>query len=359
MKISFLFLAVAAFTGKASTDAQSLEESTRNPEMFGGREDGLLSQTQDQKTVICPAATHDLYEGHIHYGPRTRLILKNSATDPVVVSFVERNGTEASAANADISPAHLDPDAFIDPGVTKVFAVHEGHVFHVRDSKTGELLMQHRAGIVPIENRYQRQIPSCPLTTSDEEHEYPSSYRVMKKFPEWNPKPRIDRFKKEIHLDLGFRNTIRSQDGTVCPVNVYFVHKKEFDNQRPPQFYEKLTLHLGNNPLSTAKQELLDSSTKYERTYLGHQFVARLAHDESVVVDQIAITPIQVQDCGLKKATMAVKSMAHSEAIVIPVGMPITQKLTATENNTEWDSLVDQLNTTQGRRGLYFKMYTE
>lgn len=317
---------------------------------------GSMSQTHDQKTVICPVINQDLYEGHVQYGPRTRFVVKNTATKPVVVSFVERNGTEYSAANTMISPAILDPDAFLAPGVTKVFAVQEGHVFHVRDSVTRELLMQHRAGIVPVENRYNREIASCPPSAATEEEDEPDrSFRVMRKFSQWTPL-QVDRFNEEVHVDIGFHNTVKSQDGTSCPVNFYYVRKENFGSTRPPQFMERIALQLGDNHLSTAKDDS-GSSTKYERTYLGHQFVARLAHDENVVVDYLSVGPIKVQDCSLKKKN-TVKSVAHSEAIVIPVGKHT--KLGDGVNQTQWGNVAHLLNTTfEGRRELYFKMYTE
>ncbi|CAB9514450.1 expressed unknown protein [Seminavis robusta] len=323
---------------------------------------GPLSNTQVQKTVICPGTSpQNLYEGHIQFGGRTRFVVKNVASDPVVVAFVDRsNGMEYSAANGDITPARMDPNSFLAPGMTKVFAVNEGHVFHVRDAKTNELLAQHRAGLIPIENKFQQEIGHCPIKDGKKQTFDDGSYRVMRKFPQWRP-ALVEKYSEEIYVDAGFKNTVKSSTGQTCPVNFYFVAKNAGKSKRrKPNYWERLTMHLGgNNKAKGTDGELWDASTKYERTYVGHEFVARLAHDDSVVVDHLSIGPVKIQDCGKKKQRNTVQVASHATAIIVPIGRSNGLDESVV-NQTVADVLANPtMNTTESRRGLYFKMYTE
>lgn len=361
--ISILLLAVAAKAEplvdhpEGDVHDESLYKAL-NPAVFGESHDGALSQTQEQKTVICPEFAQNLYEGHVQYGPQTRFIIKNTASDPVVVTYVHRNGTEYSAANANFFPGTSDPDAMLAPGVSKVFSVHEGHVFHVRDTKTLELLMQHRAGLVPVENKYNREIPFCPDIESITPIEDENAFRTMRKFPQWKPH-QIEEFNEDVELDIGYKNNVRSQSGTPCPVNLFYVQKNDNGLRRPPQFMERFSLLLGGNKMATCQDEDWDAETKYERTFLGHEFVARLAHDDSVVVDYFTVEPIKVQDCGNKKK-VAARTIALANAVVVPIGKQ-TSMGEQDGNQTEWGAeAFQQLNATDSKRGLvYFKMYTE
>lgn len=360
--LSILLLAVAAKAEplvenpEGAVHHESLYDAL-NPAVFGESNDGALSLTHEQKTVICPEVAQNLYEGHVQYGAQTRFILKNTASDPVVVTYVHRNGTEYSAANAHFFPAFRDPDAMLASGVSKVFSVHEGHVFHVRDTETGELLMQHRAGLIPVENKYNRQIPSCPDSESIDPVEDEDGFRTMRKFPQWKPS-QVDQFNEDVELDIGYKNNVRSESGAPCPINLFFVRKDDNGRRRPPQFLERFSLLLGGNKMATCQDEQWDAETKYERTFLGHEFVARLAHDDSVVVDYITVEPIKVQDCANKKK-VAARNIALANAIVIPVGKQ-TGMGEQDGNQTEWGAAAfQQLNSTESKRGLYFKMYTE
>jgi hypothetical protein len=63
-----------------------------------------------------------------------------------------------------------------------------------------------------------------------------------------------------------------------------------------------------------------NSKTKYEGTYIGHNFVFRYAKDERIVVDSVALHPTQVIDCpGLKNQVNAI-SHSVGEAIIVPIG---------------------------------------
>jgi len=338
--------------------------------LYDPRPDFLLSQTQTQKTVECPVgeSTQDLYERHVQYGARTRFILKNSASEPVSVAFVDRNhaGQEVSAANVNIVPASSDPESVLQPGQTKVFGVNEGDVFHVRDIKTGDLLLQHRAGLIPIENRYNQEI-SCPNEKEDDLQNIGQAwpYRKFRKFQQWKP-VKVEPFRVSVDIDVGFHNTVQSSDGThQCGINLYYVQKRDNNPNKKPQYNERFKLHLGANQLVTAYDtDAWDAETKYERTYYGHEFAARLASNDNVVVDYFAIGPIEAKDCpNKKKQRDAVKSAAHASAIVIPVGARNID-LDAIPNGNETDSqryfdAVVNMNTTETRRALYFQMFTE
>lgn len=341
--------------------------------------DRPLVLTRDEKTVICPESAQNLHEGHIQYGMRTRFLVKNTASDPVVVAYVNEDGSEVSAANFKISPPQLDPESVMAPGEIKLFGVQEGHVFHLRDAFSGELLMQHRAGLVPIENRYNHEI-DCPSDTYTESDipEYTEDFRILRKFQQWKPIA-VDTSTQGIEWPVGFHNTIVSKDGAQCPVNLYFVKRQDQNPRRKPNYVERFSAHLGTHQLSTGEEEAPNAAIKYETTYAGHQFAVRLAHDESVVVDYINMAAIQVADCSNKKKTDAtIKSAAHASAVIIPVGAPssvhtdimdrsgnLVEVLVPTEQSNDtkryFHEFVNRYNSTEeSRRGLYFQIqYTE
>jgi hypothetical protein len=270
-------------------------------------------------------------------------VVKNNASESVVIAFVKRDGTEYSAANEGIHPAAMDPDAVLVPSMTYVFGVNEGHVFHVRDLKTGELMAQHRVGLIAVENRYNHNIETCPEVHKDLRPVDDDTYRVMRKFPQWRP-ALIEQYSKEVNVGVGFKNTIQSLDGKTCPINLYYVTKEEFHQNRKPNFVERFTFHLDDNMQVSSSDgnlsdgNLWDASTKYEGSYLGHGFVARLAHDESIVVDHLVVESFKVQDCGRQKQGDAVKLAARATDIVIPVRGESSQSA-AVDKETESSSL--------------------
>ena len=304
----------------------------------------------EQKTVVCPGETaENLYGENVVLGQRTRFVVKNDASEPVIVSFVEQDGTEYSAAHYGITPANLDPDAFLGPGDAKVFGVTEGHVFHVRDSVTGELLLQHRAGIVSINNKFNQELdcsgPEVDVFSQD-------TPRVMRKFPGWQP-AQVEQFDQEVPMDIGFQNKVLSSDGKQCPVNLYFV-KKAQKGHRKPNYMEKFKFHLGANNRLVGDQ-IWDAAMKHEATFLGHEFVVRLATNDNIVVDHFAIAPEKVVDCSNRKKE-AVKSTTQTNAIVIPVGRSEDIDSSLETNQTHLEQFINLYNTTEAGRSLYFKL---
>jgi hypothetical protein len=357
-KIALSFLMLLLSSCKASVSVserqQSSEETTaRTLAGLQGADKAPyldISKIPDQKTIFCPAVPQDLYADRPHYGIRTRFVIKNTASEPVVVAYVDENGAEYSAANYRITPPLADPEAILEPGVTKVFAVNEGHVFHVRDPATGELLMQHRAGLLSIENNYDHEI-ECSAEDEAKTETIDSSPRILRKFQNWKP-ANIEQYTQQVSIHTGFRNTIKSsRDGRQCAVNVYFVKKQSRNPHRKPNYIEKFSFHLGANNFV---MDQWDSMTKHETTFLGHEFAVRLASNDNIVVDYLSVEPIRVHACANKKK-QTVKATAHSGAIVIPVGSR-DSLADAMANQTDYQAFVASHNSTESRRGLYFKM---
>ena len=62
-----------------------------------------------------------------------------------------------------------------------------------------------------------------------------------------------------------------------------------------------------------------NSKTKYEGTYVGHNFVFRYAKDERIVVDSVALHPTRVIDCPGLKNQVNVASVSFGEAVLTPL----------------------------------------
>ena len=88
---------------------------------------------------------------------------------------------------------------------------------------------------------------------------------------------------------------------------------------------------------------------------MGHNFVFRLAKDERIVVDSIALHPTRVIDCpGLKKQVNAA-SVSEGVAIITPVMQRLNNDMTfshmmiknlnatSTMNATEWASAQEEV----------------
>lgn len=83
-----------------------------------------------------------------------------------------------------------------------------------------------------------------------------------------------------------------------CPIDIYFAPTNM--EGEPSMDCEKFTSHLGPiGDFLTAKNQNLDvhnSPLKFENTYNGHSFVARMSHDQSFVA-RIEIDHDIVRDC--------------------------------------------------------------
>jgi hypothetical protein len=66
----------------------------------------------------------------------------------------------------------------------------------------------------------------------------------------------------------------------------------------PKSCHEQFKFHLGTNPYSNNFHWDWDSQTKFEGTYVGHNFVFRLQAKDEIVVDSVTVLPTYVEDCG-------------------------------------------------------------
>lgn len=63
--------------------------------------------------------------------------------------------------------------------------------------------------------------------------------------------------------------------------------------------------------------------TKFEGSYIGHTFVARLASDPNVIIDTYTLQPTRIVDCPNLKQQFAVETKMpakEAEAVVEPQG---------------------------------------
>ena len=135
---------------------------------------GLYPLIPSQKTVVCPLEPVDLSPPTGVIGQDTRWIVENKSSGRVVVIFVDEHGVERSAMNDSIAPPQADPHAVMAPGEYKVVNTFEGHVFYVREllanGMTGNVLLQHRPGVVEFTNRYDKDLDCQRNAVMNEEH---------------------------------------------------------------------------------------------------------------------------------------------------------------------------------------------
>ena len=275
---------------------------------------------------MCPTEPMHLERFHGH---DTKWIVENKASTPVVLAYV-KDGVEYSAMDPSITPPQNDPKAYLQPGKWEAINTFEGHVFYARevrkDGTLGNILLQHRPGLIGFTNRYDKEL-DCDMVPSAVEDPEPVIEKVVPPPPtqrEQPPRRVIERdpnYKRSPAHRLercnivyqGFRNMIPN-----CPLNVYYAGMQE-PSDGPMTCQEKFKFHLG------LKEHDLDdymfsweSRTRFESTMIGHTFTARLANDPSVVVDHFTLQPTQIHDCpGLKQKPIA----QMVETVVNPVGV--------------------------------------
>jgi hypothetical protein len=313
----------------------------------------------NQRTVYCPETVQDLTAPHHTTGYDTVWIVENTASDPVVLSFVNpQDGMEYSAINPKITPPQDDKDAILQPGAWRALYTWEGHVFFARQlvqgsdggassgSKLGPVLMQHRTGLIPIGMKAQDLI--CPSTD-------PEPLVNNTRAPEFARTPPAV-FRRCNTIDLGFRNMAN------CPLNGYFITRMSDDqvetlrdyehvDDTKPVYQEHFKFHLGMNPKSTDFMWNWDSATKFEGTFVGHSFAFRSHADPDVLVETHTLRPTRIPDCPNlknKQQINRVTSMGVAQAIVLPTGMhelPLVNATTSMMSSKAWN-----LNGTAMRR---------
>ncbi|CAB9518807.1 expressed unknown protein [Seminavis robusta] len=343
------------------------KESLNRVSIYHRLNEGGTNTVPSKRTSFCPQVVSPMTNSEAQTGFDTVWLLENTASTPVVVGYMmaQADGTfkEVSAFNNKISPPNHDPQAILATGAWKSLQTYEGHVFHIReinkDGSMGIVLMQHRVGLVGVKNKYGHQL-QCDPNEPDEEPVVEVAPGKTDRDPNYaREAPRAMRPCNT--LDIGFRNEVG------CPLNAYYTGMYSLKGAAKPRgnlrigdysngeghtgksCHEVFKFHLGLHE-KTQQNFMFDwnSKTKYEATYVGHNFVFRLAKDERIVVDSISLHPTRVIDCPGLKNQINVASMAEAEAIISPIGlrnrddMLVSQMMvknlntTETMNATEW-----------------------
>jgi hypothetical protein len=273
----------------------------------------------NQETVICPLQVQSLENPSAISGFDTNWILENTASTPVVVAWVV-NGEEWSPFEPDKKPMD-DPKNILKPGEWVNVPTLQSFVYHVReideDGNPGRVILQHREGLISIGNL--DQLPCAGGNKPDVEPVNPETGERAEQYSRtlsqgnrrYNP------------IDVGFRN----QAG--CPLDVYWANQLIDVPTDGFSCGEKFKFHLGTK---AATQDFLNdwgSATKFEVTFIGHTFVARLASDPNVVVDSYTIQTIKVVDCPNLKQQVSTSSRVHAEAMVAAEGtvLPLEEQV--------------------------------
>ena len=259
---------------------------------YNGLKAGATGATlvPNQQTVYCPRQVQQLGVPNAVRGFDTTWIVENTATTPVELSWVMPDGKEYSPFHPDVSPPQDNPEAILQPDEWKAVPAFESYVYHVRalskDNKPGEILLQHRAGLVPIGNPNS---VACDPSIPDVEPVNPLTAQRKAEFAR-TPTPKVRRCNT---MDVGFRN----QAG--CPLHVYWAGSVTPEDVPASGFTcgEKFKFHLGTKPATQDFMHDWESSTKFEGSFIGHTFIARLASDPSLVVDSYTLMPTKVVDC--------------------------------------------------------------
>lgn len=301
-----------------------------------------VSHIPNQLTVTCPEEPVHLEPAHGH---DTKWVVENKSSGAAVVAFVSKDGKEYSANNPTISPPQADPNAILKPGDWMALETFEGHVFYVRellaDGSTGNILIQHRPGLIGFKNRFQQEEIDCteyhdvkPVVEvkpppKQEKKLIAKPHKVIKTDPKFDRTPE-HRGESCNTIYQGFRNLLPN-----CPLHVYFVGQKVgLDGES--QCVEEFKFHLGLEDTTRDYMNDWHDRTKFETTYMGHMFVARLASNPNILVDTFTVLPTEIHDCpSLKQKPIVTQQIIEAKGIQGSVG-----------NQFNVTNLEDVLNTT-------------
>jgi len=270
------------------------------------KESGLgATLVPNQQTVVCPIKLESLENPSAMRGLDTTWIVENTSIHPVVLSQVI-DGVEWSPFQPKILSPMDDPLATLNPGDWISVPTYESFVYHVREispetGKPGNVVIQHRAGLVPIGNPNQYD---CDANLPDVEPVNPKTAERKVEFGR-TPTPQARPCNT---VDISFRNQVG------CPLHVYWANRLDEIPTEGFSCGEKFKFHLGTKP---APQDFMlnwDSATKFEGSYVGHTFVARLASDPTVVIDSYTVAPTKIIDCPHLK-TQPVASSVDEEVV--------------------------------------------
>jgi hypothetical protein len=278
-----------------------------------------ISHVPDQLTVVCPEQPVHLTPANGH---NTKWIVENKSSRDAVVLFV-KDGVEHSAFGDSITPPQANPKAVLKPGDWMAVETFEGHVFYVRevlaDGSTGNILLQHRPGLIGFTNRFQKDLdcddyedvepivkvyPKAPPKENKVKVE-----PIIKTSPEFERTP--DHRTERCHIVYqGFRNLLPN-----CPLNVHYVGMQEATNG-PMECKEAFKFHLGLKDDTRDYMNDWNSRTKFEATFVGHTFSARLATNPDIVVDSFTLQPTEIHDCpGLEQKAIAQQHVIEANGI--------------------------------------------
>jgi len=267
------------------------------------------SLVPNQQTVVCPIKLESLENPSAMRGLDTTWIVENTSSNPVLLSQVI-DGVEWSPFQPKVLSPMDDPLATLQPGDWISVPTYEAYIYHVREissetGKPGGVVLQHRAGLIPIGNPNQVH---CDANLPDVE---PVNPKTAERKPEFGRTPTPEVSRPCNTVDISFRN----QAG--CPLHVYWANRLDEIPTEGFSCGEKFKFHLGTKP---APQDFMldwDSATKFEGSYIGHTFVARLASDPSIVIDSYTVEPTQIIDCPtLRKQQIASSVDEEAEAEV-------------------------------------------
>jgi hypothetical protein len=297
------------------------QNSLENKMLKDSRHEALLetgiSHIPDQLTITCPEQPIHLSSalGHV-----TKWIVENKSSGDVVVLFVS-DGVEYSVFDRSITAPQADSNAILKAGDWIAIDTFEGHVFHVRevlpDGSTGNILLQHRPGLIGFTNRFKKKL-DCgdyediePMVEVNPTPEHsagccqvydpePKMEPIIKTHPYFERTPEY-RDEDRCHIVYqGFRNLLPN-----CPLDVYYAGMQEATDG-PMLCDERFKFHLGLNDDTANYMDDWDSRTKFEATYIGHTFSARLATNPDILVDSFTLQPTEIHDClGLKQEPIA------------------------------------------------------
>ena len=278
-----------------------LERSTIYQRLKEGATGATL--VPNQQTIFCPREVQNLESPSAIKGFDTIWIVENTSSSPALLAWVT-NGQEWSPFHPDLKPED-DPDATLMPGEWKAVPTFESFVYHAREITAegpGQVLMQHRAGLVPIGNPNQYD---CDASLPDVE---PVNPETAERKAEWARTP-THKVRRCNTIDVGFRNQVG------CPLSVYWANRLTDVPEEGFTCGERFKFHLGTKPATQDFMHDWESSTKFEGTFIGHTFVARLASNPEIVIDSYTLEPTRIVDCP-KLKQIQVESK-HTEVVEV------------------------------------------
>jgi len=305
------------------------------------------SLVPNQQTVTCPMGEVQSLENEMAVkGFDTTWIVENTSTKNAVVAW-SIDEFEWSPFHPDLK-AIDDPKAMIRPGEFISVPTFESFVYHVReigdDGALGNIVLQHRVGMIPIGNPHNNI--QCDAKSLDVE---PYSPGLELEEPEFGREGVRERPCNTI--DIGFRNQVG------CPLSVYWANTLEEVPEQGFSCAEKYHFHMGTQASSQDFMWDWNSETKYEGSFIGHTFVARLASDPSVVIQKYTLETTKIIDCPTIKKQQVIAAVSNEETEEITAAQGISLPSAADEDiegtlTAGESSVLSLLGATAGANGI-------